>query len=311
LRRRLTGDGPTRIVPDVLTDQTSAHDALNGYVPHGMSFEEAVQLRSSSPDEYVERSMQSMAVHVQAMLDLQKAGAVTFDYGNNIRTQARKAGVENAFDIPGFVPEYIRPLFCEGKGPFRWVALSGDPADIARTDRLALEMFPENKLLARWMKLAQARIQFQGLPARICWLGYGERAEFGLAINELVKSGEISAPIVIGRDHLDTGSVASPYRETEGMLDGSDAIADWALLNALVNTAAGASWVSIHNGGGVGIGYSQHAGHGGGRRRNRERRASPRARADERSGNGSSAPCRCRLLAWQLISRPRVESRSR
>jgi urocanate hydratase len=248
------------IVPDVLTDQTSAHDALNGYVPHGMTFEEAVQLRSSSPDEYVERSMQSMAVHVQAMLDLQKAGAVTFDYGNNIRTQARKAGVENAFDIPGFVPEYIRPLFCEGKGPFRWVALSGDPADIARTDRLALEMFPENKLLARWMKLAQARIQFQGLPARICWLGYGERAKFGLAINELVKSGEISAPIVIGRDHLDTGSVASPYRETEGMLDGSDAIADWALLNALVNTASGASWVSIHNGGGVGIGYSQHAG---------------------------------------------------
>jgi urocanate hydratase len=219
-----------------------------------------VQLRSSSPDEYVERSMQSMAVHVQAMLDLQKAGAVTFDYGNNIRTQARKAGVENAFDIPGFVPEYIRPLFCEGKGPFRWIALSGDPADIARTDRLALEMFPENKLLARWMKLAQARIQFQGLPARICWLGYGERAKFGLAINELVKSGEISAPIVIGRDHLDTGSVASPYRETEGMLDGSDAIADWALLNALVNTASGASWVSIHNGGGVGIGYSQHAG---------------------------------------------------
>ena len=248
------------IVPDVLTDQTSAHDALNGYVPHGMTFEAAVQLRSSSPDEYIERSMASMAVHVRAMLDLQKAGAVTFDYGNNIRTQARKAGVENAFDIPGFVPEYIRPLFCEGKGPFRWVALSGDSADIARTDRLALEMFPENKLLARWMKLAQARIQFQGLPARICWLGYGERAKFGLAINELVKSGEISAPIVIGRDHLDTGSVASPYRETEGMLDGSDAIADWALLNALVNTASGASWVSIHNGGGVGIGYSQHAG---------------------------------------------------
>jgi urocanate hydratase len=225
-----------------------------------MSFEEALQLRASKPEEYIERSMESMAVHVQAMLDLQKAGAVTFDYGNNIRTQARKAGVENAFDIPGFVPEYIRPLFCEGKGPFRWVALSGDPADIARTDELALEMFPENKLLARWMKLAQARIQFQGLPARICWLGYGERAKFGLAINELVKSGELKAPIVIGRDHLDTGSVASPYRETEGMLDGSDAIADWALLNALVNTASGASWVSIHNGGGVGIGYSQHAG---------------------------------------------------
>ncbi|HEV8185144.1 MAG TPA: urocanate hydratase, partial [Chthoniobacterales bacterium] len=248
------------IVPDVLTDQTSAHDALNGYVPHGMSLGGAIELRASNPDEYVERSMRSMAIHVEAMLALQKKGAITFDYGNNLRTQARKAGVENAFDIPGFVPEYIRPLFCEGKGPFRWVALSGDPADIARTDRLALEMFPDNKLLARWMKLAQERIHFQGLPARICWLGFGERAEFGLAINDLVKRGEISAPIVIGRDHLDTGSVASPYRETEGMLDGSDAIADWALLNALVNTAAGASWVSIHNGGGVGIGYSQHAG---------------------------------------------------
>ncbi|MDQ6861579.1 MAG: urocanate hydratase [Verrucomicrobiota bacterium] len=248
------------IVPDVLTDQTSAHDALNGYVPNGMTLEEAFALRTSNPDEYVERSMQSMATHVQAMLDLQKRGAVTFDYGNNIRTQARKAGVENAFDIPGFVPEYIRPLFCEGKGPFRWVALSGDPEDIARTDRLALELFPDNQILHRWMKLAQKRIQFQGLPARICWLGYGERAEFGLAMNELVRRGELKAPIVIGRDHLDTGSVASPYRETEGMLDGSDAIADWALLNALVNTAAGASWVSIHNGGGVGIGYSQHAG---------------------------------------------------
>ncbi|MFL6541429.1 MAG: urocanate hydratase [Chthoniobacterales bacterium] len=248
------------IVPDVLTDQTSAHDALNGYVPNGVSFEEAIALRTSNPDEYVERSMQSMATHVQAMLDLQKRGAITFDYGNNIRTQARKAGVENAFDIPGFVPEYIRPLFCEGKGPFRWVALSGDPEDIARTDRLALELFPDNMILDRWMKLAQKRIQFQGLPARICWLGYGERAEFGLAMNELVRRGELKAPIVIGRDHLDTGSVASPYRETEGMIDGSDAIADWALLNALVNTAAGASWVSIHNGGGVGIGYSQHAG---------------------------------------------------
>jgi urocanate hydratase len=248
------------IVPDVLTDQTSAHDVLNGYVPHGMTLVEALELRAWNSDEYIERSMRSMAVHVEAMLALQKRGAITFDYGNNIRTQARKAGVENAFDIPGFVPEYIRPLFCEGKGPFRWVALSGDPADIARTDRLALEMFPENKLLARWMKLAQERIQFQGLPARICWLGYGERAAFGVAINDLVKTGEISAPIVIGRDHLDTGSVASPYRETEGMLDGSDAIADWALLNALVNTASGASWVSIHNGGGVGIGYSQHAG---------------------------------------------------
>jgi urocanate hydratase len=221
---------------------------------------QALELRASNPDEYIERSMRSMAVHVEAMLMLQKRGAITFDYGNNLRTQAKKAGVEQAFDIPGFVPEYIRPLFCEGKGPFRWVALSGDPADIARTDRLALELFPENETLKRWMRLAQERIHFQGLPARICWLGYGERAKFGVAMNELVKTGEIKAPIVIGRDHLDTGSVASPFRETEGMLDGSDAIADWALLNALVNTAAGASWISIHNGGGVGIGYSQHAG---------------------------------------------------
>jgi urocanate hydratase len=204
--------------------------------------------------------MAAMAQHVDAMLALRKKGAITFDYGNNIRTQAKKAGCQNAFDIPGFVPEYIRPLFCEGKGPFRWVALSGDPADIARTDDLALELFPENETLARWMKLAKEQIQFQGLPARICWLGYGERAKFGVAINELVKRCEISAPIVIGRDHLDTGSVASPFRETEGMIDGSDAIADWPLLNALVNTAAGASWVSIHNGGGVGNGYSQHAG---------------------------------------------------
>jgi urocanate hydratase len=248
------------IVPDVLTDQTSAHDALNGYVPNGMSLEDAVALRRKDPDAYIERAMQSMAVHVEAMLALQKKGAITFDYGNNIRAQAQKAGVKNAFDIPGFVPEYIRPLFCEGRGPFRWVALSGDPADIARTDQLALELFPRNETLARWMKLAKERIHYQGLPARICWLGYGERAEFGVAINGLVKSGEIKAPIVIGRDHLDTGSVASPNRETEGMLDGSDAIADWPLLNALVNTAAGASWVSIHNGGGVGIGYSQHAG---------------------------------------------------
>ena len=248
------------VVPDVLTDQTSAHDALNGYVPNGMSLAEALKLRADNPEEYIERSMRSMATHVEAMLALQKKGAITFDYGNNIRTQAKKAGVENAFDIPGFVPEYIRPLFCEGKGPFRWVALSGDPRDIARTDQLALELFPENKTLARWMQLAKERIHFQGLPARICWLGYGERAEFGVAMNELVRRGEIKAPIVIGRDHLDTGSVASPFRETEGMIDGSDAIADWALLNALVNTAAGASWVSIHNGGGVGIGYSQHAG---------------------------------------------------
>jgi urocanate hydratase len=248
------------VVPDILTDQTSAHDALKGYVPNGISLEEALKLRTSNPDEYIERSMRSMGTHVEAMLALQKKGAITFDYGNNIRTQAKKAGVENAFDIPGFVPEYIRPLFCEGKGPFRWVALSGDPADIARTDRLALEIFPENATLARWMKLAKERIHFQGLPSRICWLGFGERAEFGLAMNRLVKNGEIKAPIVIGRDHLDTGSVASPFRETEGMIDGSDAIADWPFLNALVNTAAGASWISIHNGGGVGIGYSQHAG---------------------------------------------------
>jgi len=248
------------IVPDVLTDQTSAHDALNGYVPHGMSLKDALALRVKNSEKYIDRAMHSMAVHVEAMLALQKKGAVTFDYGNNIRAQAKKAGVEKAFDIPGFVPEYIRPLFCEGRGPFRWVALSGNPEDILRTDRLALELFPKNQTLARWMKLAKERIQFQGLPARICWLGYGDRAEFGLAINELVKRGEIKAPIVIGRDHLDTGSVASPNRETEGMLDGSDAIADWALLNALINTAAGASWVSIHNGGGVGIGYSQHAG---------------------------------------------------
>jgi urocanate hydratase len=248
------------VVPDVLTDQTSAHDALNGYVPHEMQLEDALALRRKNPDEYIERAMQSMAVHVEAMLALQKKGAVTFDYGNNIRAQAQKAGVKNAFDIPGFVPEYIRPLFCEGRGPFRWVALSGEPDDIARTDKLALELFPKNQTLMRWMKLAKERIHFQGLPARICWLGYGERAEFGVAMNELVKRGQLKAPIVIGRDHLDAGSVASPNRETEGMIDGSDAIADWPLLNALVNTAAGASWISIHNGGGVGIGYSQHAG---------------------------------------------------
>jgi urocanate hydratase len=249
-----------RIVPDVLTDQTSAHDPLNGYVPNGMPLADALLLRVRHPEEYVARSVAAMGVHVEAMLDLRKAGAVTFDYGNNIRTQAKNAGVEHAFDIPGFVPEYIRPLFCEGRGPFRWVALSGSPEDIYRTDRLASEMFPRDETLARWLPLARRRIQFQGLPARICWLGYGERAEFGLAINRLVRKGELGAPIVIGRDHLDTGSVASPFRETEGMLDGSDAVADWPLLNALVNTAAGASWVSIHNGGGVGIGYSQHAG---------------------------------------------------
>ena len=248
------------IVPDVVTDQTSAHDPLNGYVPNGITLADALTLRAGDPGQYVTRSMAAMAIHVEAMLALQKAGAVTFDYGNNIRTHAKQAGVEHAFEIPGFVPEYIRPLFCEGKGPFRWVALSGDPADIRRTDALALGLFPRDATLARWIPLAQERIRFQGLPARICWLGYGERAEFGLAINRLVRNGELSAPIVIGRDHLDTGSVASPFRETEGMKDGSDAIADWPLLNALVNTAAGASWVSIHNGGGVGIGYSQHAG---------------------------------------------------
>ena len=248
------------LTPDVLTDQTSAHDPLNGYVPNDLSLEEARRLRASDPGAYIARAIAAMGVHVEAMLALQKAGAVTFDYGNNIRTQARKAGVERAYDIPGFVPEYIRPLFCEGRGPFRWVALSGDPEDIYRTDRLAAELFPHDETLARWLPLARARIQFQGLPARICWLGYGERAEFGLAMNRLVAKGELKAPIVIGRDHLDTGSVASPFRETEGMKDGSDAVADWPLLNALVNTAAGASWVSIHNGGGVGIGYSQHAG---------------------------------------------------
>jgi len=247
-------------VPDVLTDQTSAHDPLNGYVPNGMTLEQARTLRAQHPEDYIARSMRAMAVHVEAMLALQKRGAVTFDYGNNIRTQAKQAGVENAFDIPGFVPEYIRPLFCEGRGPFRWVALSGDPEDIYRTDRLAAEIFPHDETLARWLPLARRHIRFQGLPARICWLGYGDRARFGLAINRLVRNGELRAPIVIGRDHLDAGSVASPYRETEGMRDGSDAIADWPLLNAMLNTAAGASWVSIHNGGGVGIGYSQHAG---------------------------------------------------
>jgi urocanate hydratase len=248
------------VIPDIVTDQTSAHDPLNGYVPNGMSLDAALALRQQDSDQYVARSMAAMGKHVEAMLELKRRGAVVFDYGNNLRTNAKLAGVADAFEIPGFVPEYIRPLFCEGKGPFRWVALSGDPEDIRKTDRLALSLFPEDDALKRWIRLAGERIQFQGLPARICWLGYGQRAKLGLAINELVRSGEISAPIVIGRDHLDTGSVASPYRETEGMLDGSDAVADWPLLNALVNTAAGASWVSIHNGGGVGIGYSQHAG---------------------------------------------------
>jgi urocanate hydratase len=248
------------IVPDVLTDQTSAHDALNGYVPSGMPLTEATALRRDNPKEYERRSMASMAVHVRAMLDLQSRGAVTFDYGNNIRAQAEKAGVADAFRIPGFVPEYIRPLFCRGKGPFRWAALSGDPADIAATDRLALEMFADDQPLCRWIRLAAERVAFQGLPARIFWLGYGERARFGLAINDLVRRGVVKAPIVIGRDHLDTGSVASPNRETEAMLDGSDAIADWPVLNALLNTSSGATWVSVHHGGGVGIGYSLHAG---------------------------------------------------
>jgi urocanate hydratase len=248
------------VVPDVLTDQTSAHDALNGYVPAGLSIADADTLRRGNPAGYIEQSLASMAVHVGAMLALKARGAVTFDYGNNIRAQARKAGVENAFDIPGFVPEYIRPLFCRGKGPFRWAALSGDPGDIAATDDLALEMFAEDAALCRWIRLARERVAFQGLPARIFWLGYGERARFGLAINELVRRGAVKAPIVIGRDHLDTGSVASPNRETEGMKDGSDAIADWPILNALLNTSSGATWVSVHHGGGVGIGYSLHAG---------------------------------------------------
>jgi urocanate hydratase len=248
------------IVPDVLTDQTSAHDMLNGYIPAGMPLNEALALRAADPSRYVELSTASAVVHVSAMLDLQKQGAVTFDYGNNIRTVAFDAGLSNAFDIPGFVPEYVRPLFCEGKGPFRWVALSGDPEDIARTDDLVLELFPHDEHLKRWITLARQKIAFQGLPARICWLGQGERARFGVALNDLVATGEISAPIVIGRDHLDTGSVASPFRETEGMRDGSDAIADWAILNALLNTASGASWVSFHHGGGVGIGNSLHAG---------------------------------------------------
>jgi urocanate hydratase len=248
------------VVPDVLTDQTSAHDPIGGYVPNGMTFEQALELRKKNPQEYRKRSVAAMGEHVQGMLALQKLGAVTFDYGNNIRTFAFEAGVKNAYDFPGFVPAYIRPLFCEGKGPFRWAALSGEASDIARTDQLVLEMFPENQHLKRWITLAQKKVKFQGLPSRICWLGYGERDKFGLALNDLVAKGELKAPIVIGRDHLDCGSVASPYRETEAMKDGSDAIADWAFLNALVNTASGASWVSIHNGGGVGIGYSQHAG---------------------------------------------------
>jgi urocanate hydratase len=248
------------VTPDVVTDQTSAHDTLNGYVPKGMSLDDAARLRTRDPDTYVSHSVASIVEHVRAMLELQRRGAVTFDYGNNIRTVALDAGVEDAFDFPGFVPAFVRPLFCEGRGPFRWVALSGDPADIHRTDDLVLELFPDDEHLRRWITLAREKIAFQGLPARICWLGQGQRARFGVALNDLVARGELAAPIVIGRDHLDTGSVASPFRETEGMRDGSDAIADWAILNALANVASGASWVSFHHGGGVGIGNSLHAG---------------------------------------------------
>ncbi len=248
------------IIPEVVTDQTSAHDELNGYVPSGISYEEALRLRKENPEKYIKMSYESMAKHMEAMLELQKAGSVAFDYGNNIRGQAFKAGVKDAFNIKGFVPLYIRPLFCEGKGPFRWVALSGNPEDIYKTDKAVLELFPEKEHLRRWITMAQKKVKFQGLPSRICWLGYGERAKFGERINQMVKKGEISAPIVIGRDHLDTGSVASPNRETEGMKDGSDAIADWPILNALLNAVSGATWVSFHHGGGVGIGYSLHAG---------------------------------------------------
>ena len=278
------------VVPDLLTDQTSAHDALNGYVPNGMSLDEADRLRREDPEEYKRRAMEAMAAHVRAMLELKRMGAVTFDYGNNIRAQARQAGVEDAFEIPGFVPEYIRPLFCQGRGPFRWVALSGSAEDIKKTDSLAMELFPDDQVLSRWLRLARERVKFQGLPARICWLGYGERAEFGEAMNDMVRTGKLEAPIVIGRDHLDTGSVASPYRETEGMLDGSDAIADWPLLNALLNTASGASWVfdpqrrrSRHR-------LFAPRGPGDGRGRDRRRRAPSQPRVDERPGHRSRAP---------------------
>ncbi|MDG1051741.1 MAG: urocanate hydratase [Planctomycetota bacterium] len=256
LRRLIERD----VTPDILTDQTSAHDPLNGYVPDGVSLDEADALRAADPEQYEQRSLATMVEHCKLMIELQARGADTFDYGNNLRGFAKEAGLENAFDFEGFVPKYIRPLFCEGKGPFRWVALSGDPADIAVTDRILLELFPEDKLLARWIKMAGERVAFQGLPARICWLGYGARAKAGKAFNDAVRSGELKAPVVIGRDHLDCGSVASPNRETEAMKDGTDAVADWAILNALVNTACGASWVSFHHGGGVGMGYSLHAG---------------------------------------------------
>ncbi len=249
-----------KIVPDIVTDQTSAHDALSGYVPNRIAYEEALELRKKNPKEYIDRAMKSMAEHMRGILELQKMGSIAFDYGNNLRAQAQIAGIKNAFDVPGFVPEYIRPLFCTGKGPFRWAALSGDPEDIFTTDEAVMRTFPDDEPLCRWIKLAGEKIAFQGLPARICWLGYGERAKMGKIFNDLVASGEVKAPIVIGRDHLDSGSVASPNRETEGMLDGSDAVADWPILNALLNTAAGASWVSVHHGGGVGIGYSLHAG---------------------------------------------------
>ena len=248
------------IIPDLVTDQTSAHDELDGYIPNGMAFQSALDLRRTDAGTYIKESIRSMGEHVQGLLDLKALGAIVFDYGNNIRAQALKAGVKNAFSFPGFVPAYIRPLFCEGKGPFRWVALSGLPEDIYRTDELVLKMFPKNDSLCHWIKMAQEKVQFQGLPSRICWLGYGDRAKFGLALNQLVANGELKAPIVIGRDHLDCGSVASPNRETESMKDGTDAVADWPLLNALLNTASGASWVSIHQGGGVGMGYSIHAG---------------------------------------------------
>lgn len=248
------------VIPDLVTDQTAAHDPLNGYIPSGLSVQEAAELRTRNPADYVDRALDSIAVHVRAMLEFHKAGAVVFDYGNNIRTMAFQRGVQDAYAFPGFIPAYIRPLFCEGRGPFRWIALSGDPADIAVTDDAVLEVFPHNQALQRWIRLARERVPFQGLPARICWLGHEERAAMGLRINDLVGSGVLKAPVVIGRDHLDGGSVASPYRETEGMRDGSDAIADWPILNALVNTASGASWVAFHHGGGVGIGYSLHAG---------------------------------------------------
>ena len=248
------------IIPDMVTDQTSAHDELDGYVPNNMTYQEAIQLRTQDPDRYTRESFRAMAEHVKGILELQAMGAVCFDYGNNLRGQALKAGVKNAFDYPGFVPAYVRPLFCDGRGPFRWVALSGDPEDIYKTDEKVLDLFPEDETLVRWIKMAREKVQFQGLPSRICWLGYTQRAKFGVALNQMVAAGELKAPIVIGRDHLDTGSVASPYRETEAMKDGSDAVADWPLLNALVNTAGGASWVSIHHGGGVGMGLAIHAG---------------------------------------------------